>query len=156
MMKLIPAFLVLVVAATCHAQVGHEASVFPGTSVQAQTKSLVAVAKVKGSSGAKLGDYGSHAIEISVRTSSGGAEIHAHYDDIFLVTDGKATLITGGAVLDATTNKDGETKGRGIQDGVSRTITKGDIVNIPAGTPHQLLLAPGATYASIVIKVKEP
>lgn len=155
-MKLIPVLLALTVAATCHAQAGQKVDIFPGTSVQSQTKALIAVAKTKGSSGAKLGDYGSHAIQLSIRTSSGGAEVHAHFDDIFVVTDGKATLITGGTVIDPKTGKDGETKGRGIRSGTSRTITKGDIVNIPAGTPHQLVIAPGTIYASIVIKVKEP
>ena len=155
-MKLIPVLFALAVAATCHAQAGQKADVFPGTSVQSQTKALIAVAKARGSSGAKLGDYDSHAIELSIRTSSGGAEVHAHFDDIFVVTDGKVTLITGGTVIDPKTGKDGETKGRGILNGISRTITKGDIVNIPAGTPHQLVIAPDTVYTAIVIKVKEP
>ena len=34
-----------------------------------------------------------HAVKLSVRTATGGAEIQAHYDDIFVVTEGKATLV---------------------------------------------------------------
>ncbi|HVC48038.1 MAG TPA: hypothetical protein VND90_12400 [Terracidiphilus sp.] len=155
-MKLIPVLAVVALAAAGHAQSSRHAEVFSGKKVQSQTAALVTAAKATGSSGATLGDYSSHAIKLSIRTASGGAEVHAHYDDIFLVTEGKATLITGGTVIDPTTGKNGETKGRGIQNGTSRTIAKGDIVHIPAGTPHQLVLAPGTVYASIVIKVREP
>jgi quercetin dioxygenase-like cupin family protein len=71
------------------------------------------------------------------------------------VTDGSATLITGGTVVDAKTGADGETKGTRVQDGKSQTITKSDIVHIPAGTPHQLIIAPGDTFSTIVVKVRE-
>jgi len=123
--------------------------------VAAQLATLAQMAKASGSSGGTLGDYKSHAIKLSVRTASGGAEIHAHYDDIFIVTQGKATLLTGGTVVDAQTGGDGETKGSRIQDGTSQTITKSDIVHIPAGTPHQLIIVPGDIFSTIVVKVKE-
>ena len=67
----------------------------------------------------------------------------------------RSTLVTGGTVANAQTGNDGETKGSSIQGGESRTIEKGDVVHIPAGLPHQLIIAPGETYASIVVKVKE-
>ena len=131
------------------------AQVYSGKDVAAQLETLLAQAKASGSGGATLGDFQSHAIKLSVRSSSGGAEIHAHFDDIFLVTDGNATLITGGQVQHAQTGADGETKGSGIEGGTRQIIHKGDVVHVPAGTPHQLILAPGETYSSIVIKVKE-
>jgi quercetin dioxygenase-like cupin family protein len=36
-----------------------------------------------------------------------------------------------------------------------QTISVGDIVHIPAGIPHQLIIAPGTAYSSLVVKVKE-
>lgn len=132
-----------------------KAEVFSGRSIASQLQAL-AHAKASASSGATLGDYGSHAIKLSVRSATGGAEVHAHYDDVFVVIEGTATLVTGGAVLDAKTGEDGETKGNGIQDGTSHTIVKGDIVHVPAGTPHQLIIAPGVVFGAVVVKVKEP
>jgi mannose-6-phosphate isomerase-like protein (cupin superfamily) len=140
---------------SCCAQAQSKVEVFPGESITSQLTTLVQAAKSSGGSGATLGDYKSHAIKLSVRTASGGPESHAHYDDIFLVTEGKADLVTGGSVANAKTDNDGETKGSSIQNGNTRTIAKGDIVHIPAGTPHQLILAPGSIYSSIVIKVRE-
>lgn len=130
--------------------------VFPRKEINAHIEALTQKAKTSGSSGTKLGDYQSHNISISVRSSSGGAEVHAHYDDVFVVTEGRATLITGGTVIDGKTDSDGETKGPSIQNGKSQLIATGDVVHIPAGTPHQIMIADGDVYGAIVIKVREP
>lgn len=153
-MKLISLAMMAVLAIPCYALQGSKAEVFSSKDVASQLSALAQKAKASGSSGATLCDYQSHAIKLSVRTGSGGAEVHAHYDDIFVVTEGQATLVTGGTVLDAKSNPDGETMGSKIQNGNSQTIAKGDIVHIPAGTPHQLLLH-GDVFSAIVIKVKE-
>src|SRR5579862_7304697 len=156
-MKLFPIFAAaaLAVPSLAIAQSGSGAEVFSGKDVTAQLAALAPKARPSGSSGATLGDYKSHSIRLSVRTASGGAEIHAHFDDIFVVTEGSATLITGGTVVDQQTGADGESKASRIQDGKSQTITKSDIVHIPAGTPHQLIIAPGDTFSAIVVKVRE-
>jgi mannose-6-phosphate isomerase-like protein (cupin superfamily) len=156
-LKIYP-FLAIVAMATAissYGQVGKHAEVFPGQSVESSLATLEQAAKSSGSSGSTLGDYTSHAIKLSVRTASGGAEIHAHYDDIFVVTQGKATLITGGSIVNAKDGNDGETKGNSVRDGESKTIVKGDVVHIPAGVPHQLLIAPGDVFSTIVVKIKE-
>jgi mannose-6-phosphate isomerase-like protein (cupin superfamily) len=142
-------------AATCVGQTKPVAQVFSVRDLQSELVSLVQTAKTAGSSGTVLGNYPSHSIRLSVRTASGGAEAHAHYDDIFVVTQGSATLITGGAIENAQIDSDGETKGKDIRNGRSQTIGKDDIVHIPAGTPHQLIIAPGGVFSSIVLKVKE-
>jgi len=154
-MKLAIAIVMTAFSISVLAQSAGKVQVFSADSLHAQLAQLGEVAKSKGSSGSTLVDYGSHAVKLSVRTTSGGAEVHAHFDDVFVVTEGKATLITGGTVLDGHTGSDGETHGSGIRDGVTQTIAAGDVVTIPAGTPHQLMVAPGTTYSSIVIKVKE-
>lgn len=153
-MKLLSLVIMAALAIPGYALQGGKAEVFPSKDVNSQLSALAQKAKATGSSGATLGDYKSHAIKLSVRTGSGGAEVHAHYNDIFFVTEGQATLVTGGAVLDGKTNADGETAGSKIQNGTSQTISKGDVVHIPAGTPHQLLLN-GTVFSAIVIKVRE-
>jgi mannose-6-phosphate isomerase-like protein (cupin superfamily) len=131
------------------------AQVFSAADVHGLLAQLADQAKAKGSTSSTLADYGSHALRLNARTTSGGGEIHAHYDDVMLVTEGKATLITGGTVIDPHTGSDGETRGSGIQNGIVQTISVGDIVHIPAGTPHQLVVASGTTYSYVVIKVRE-
>jgi mannose-6-phosphate isomerase-like protein (cupin superfamily) len=137
------------------AQEVNKVDVYSNDAITSQLSALVQAATRSGSGGATLAKYPSHSIMLSVRSESGGAEVHAHYDDIFVVTGGKATLITGGNVIQAKTDKDGETRGSGIENGRSETIAKGDVVHIPAGTPHQLRILPGDVYSSIVVKVRE-
>jgi mannose-6-phosphate isomerase-like protein (cupin superfamily) len=133
----------------------NKAEYFSNKDLQTQFAELATKAKASGSSGATLGDYGSHALKLSVRTTSGGAEVHAHFDDIIIVTEGEATLTTGGTVVDPKTDKDGETKGTSIQDGKIQKISVGDIVHVPAGTPHQMAIAPGTLFSAFVVKIKE-
>ncbi len=130
--------------------------VVPTGDVHAQLDKLAADARTKGSSGATLEDYGTYKIQLSVRSVSGGAEVHAHWDDVMMVEEGSATLITGGTVVDGKTGDDGETHGSKIDNGSSRVINPGDVLTIRAGTPHQLILEPGTVYGAVVVKVHEP
>jgi mannose-6-phosphate isomerase-like protein (cupin superfamily) len=148
--------VVLLFSIFARAQSGEKkADYFSSQEIQKQLADLAPKAQPSGSSGSMLGDYGSHRIQLSVRSSSGGAEIHAHYDDVFVVQQGHATLTTGGSVIDGKTDSDGETKGSGISDGHTQEISAGDVVNIPARTPHQLKIAPGMLFSTIVVKVRE-
>ncbi|MGA3343550.1 MAG: hypothetical protein ABSC76_01670 [Terracidiphilus sp.] len=134
---------------------GDKAEVISSGEVQTQLAQLAPQAKVNGSSGSTLASYGNLALKLSVRTASGGAEIHAHLDDLMIVEQGSATLVSGGKVIDAKTDSEGETKGTSIQGGRSRTIAPGDVIIVPAGVPHQLLISPGTLYSALVAKIKE-
>jgi mannose-6-phosphate isomerase-like protein (cupin superfamily) len=154
-MKLVIVATLIAFAMPSIGQTQQAAQIFSARDIASQLGSLTQAAKTTGSGGATLGKYQSHSIQLSMRTASGGAEVHAHYDDIFVVTDGNATLITGGTVENAQTLSDGETKGKSIRNGQSQTIGKDDVVHIPAGTPHQLIVESGSTFSLIVVKVKE-
>jgi mannose-6-phosphate isomerase-like protein (cupin superfamily) len=145
----------LALTLSASAQSGAKAEIFSAQQVRGQLTALAVQAVGSGSAGVTLADYGSHKLQISVRTSSGGAEIHSHFDDVMIVQQGTATLVTGGSVVDPKTNADGETKGASIQGGKSQTVSAGDIVTVNAGVPHQLLIPPGTTYSALVIKIKE-
>jgi len=124
--------------------------------VRARLDALIPDARTKGSAGATLVDYGSCKVQLSVRAQSGGAEVHAHWDDVMIVEAGSATLVTGGRVVAGTTDADGETRGSKIEGGQTLALNAGDTVTIRAGTPHQILLSPGTIYEALVIKVHEP
>ncbi len=147
--------LTVALAIPCSAQTTSTAQVFSGKEIAEQLTALTKTATTAGSSGDTLGNYPSHAIQLSVRTASGGAEVHAYADDIFFVTKGKAILITGGTVVNAKTDNKGETHGSRIDGGTQQFIAKGDVVHIPAGTPHQLIISPAEFYSSIVVKIQE-
>jgi mannose-6-phosphate isomerase-like protein (cupin superfamily) len=64
------------------------------------------------------------------------AEVHAKDADIIYVQEGSATFVTGGTVVDPKTTAPNEIRGKEISGGETRTITKGDVIIVPAGTPH--------------------
>lgn len=118
---------------------------------------LAAQAKAKNgdSSGSDLSTYETHALKLSYRRETGGAEVHQHFDDIMVVEGGSATIVTGGSLVNPTTGKNGEMKGKSIQGGTSHVLSPGDIIHIPAGTPHQLLLNRGKDFRAFVVKIHE-
>jgi quercetin dioxygenase-like cupin family protein len=69
-------------------------------------------------------------------TAPGQVEIHASDTDIFYVTEGTATLVTGGTSEGDRPIAEGEVRGDKIVGGTKRPLQKGDIVVIPAGVPH--------------------
>jgi glc operon protein GlcG len=91
-------------------------------------------------------NYGAESFRVkaSQRTKVLNAEVHLEWTDVIYITKGSATLVTGGKLADDVTIKtwpDGrpylETKmGTSIIGGESHRITVGDVVVIPAGTPH--------------------
>jgi mannose-6-phosphate isomerase-like protein (cupin superfamily) len=108
-----------------------------------------------GAASETLQKYGVDYTMLSYRTQDGGGELHANFADIFVVVEGEATLLTGGELEHQETSAPGEFRGTAVLHGSSTHLGKGDVVHIPPGTPHQLLIAKGNTFLYFVIKVKE-
>ena len=75
-------------------------------------------------------------IDASHRDEPGVVEVHTRDTDLIYMLEGTATLVTGGTVIDTKTLEPEEIRGRESKGGERRTITKGDVVVIPNGTPH--------------------
>jgi mannose-6-phosphate isomerase-like protein (cupin superfamily) len=81
-------------------------------------------------------------VAVVVRTNADqNALAHDKIDEIYYVLEGGGTLVTGGALIDGKQTASSPTigpgqSGTGIQGGQSRRIAVGDVVIIPAGTPH--------------------
>jgi mannose-6-phosphate isomerase-like protein (cupin superfamily) len=123
-----------------------------------QSKTLMDQAKTvpSGSASVTLEKYPGHLTMLTVRTKSGGAEMHRDWNDIFIVLDGEATEMTGGTIVDGKENSPGETRGTRVEGGTGTPMRKGDVIHISPNTPHQTILAPGKTFTYYVIKVEAP
>jgi glc operon protein GlcG len=75
-------------------------------------------------------------VHASRREQPGMAEIHTKDADIIHVLDGNATLVTGGSAMNPKTVAPDEIRGSKITGGDTRQIAKGDVIIVPAGTPH--------------------
>jgi len=113
-------------------------------------------AKNNGYTAQNFETYPGSTTQLSVRTASGGGELHKRWQDNFFVVSGEATEITGGRVVDAKETTPGEIRGPRVEGGESHILRKGDVLHIAANTPHQMILAPGATLVYYVVKVEEP
>ncbi|HKQ18718.1 MAG TPA: cupin domain-containing protein [Candidatus Eisenbacteria bacterium] len=87
--------------------------------------------------GAVLFDRGAnYMIHTSRRIAPGMAEVHAKDTDLIYVVEGSATFVTGGSVVAGTTSAPDEIRGSSIDGGETRALAKGDVIVVPAGTPH--------------------
>jgi mannose-6-phosphate isomerase-like protein (cupin superfamily) len=111
--------------------------------------------KVKAAS-EQIAKYDNHALVLAHRQASGEAELHEQQVDIFIVESGEGSLKVGGSVEGGKTTGPGEVRGTSIQGGETVKLAAGDVVHIPAKTPHQVLLAPGQQITYLVVKVDTP
>jgi mannose-6-phosphate isomerase-like protein (cupin superfamily) len=86
------------------------------------------------------------------RDKAGQVEVHEKETDVIYVQDGEATFVTGGKMIDGKPTRPGQYLGREIQGGESHHLVKGDVIVVPAGTPHWFKEVPG-TVSYFVVKV---
>lgn len=102
-----------------------------------------------------LGQFPRHAASLTFRSQSGVAELHRDFADLFYILEGRATLVTGGEIIGAETIAPGEVRGESVQGGKEQQVRSGEVFHIPAGLPHQMVLAEGETVAYFVMKIQE-
>jgi mannose-6-phosphate isomerase-like protein (cupin superfamily) len=108
-----------------------------------------------GSASETLEKYPDHYTMLAFRSHDGGGELHQNFADIFYILDGHATVITGGEVVGAKSTAPGEVRGDSVKGGTQQELKAGDVVHIPAGMPHQMLVASGESVTYFVLKVQE-
>jgi len=100
--------------------------------------------------------FGNHGLSVSHRDKSGIPELHQTQTDIFVIQSGAATLLVGGEISGGKTTEPNEVRGGTIHGGVRKAVSAGDVVHIPAKTPHQFFLEPGRQITYFVVKVDTP
>ena len=141
MRRVVPAMLLILVAGSAAAQDGPQATDVTSAEIQRFINALprdrvsdrpIRVVEVTGDY--RVGVYG----VFRPQDFPGGANLHeVNTTEIYYMVEGVATLVTGGALTDPQqTPNSTNVRGSGIEGGVSRRITKGDVVIIPGHTPH--------------------
>lgn len=94
-------------------------------------------------------------INVVRRTTPQGAIAHDVGSEVHSVIDGGATLVTGGTILRP--EDPAQRRNTTVKDGVSRHVTKGDMVVVPPKTPHWYQTIDGVvTYLEIRFDVGAP
>lgn len=92
------------------------------------------VAEVMSKGGPIINDPG--LLVLANRREAGGVEYHEHTNHIFILVEGDATFVTGGTMVGAKQSAPGQMTATSIEGGQSYHLTKGDVITIPAKTPH--------------------
>jgi mannose-6-phosphate isomerase-like protein (cupin superfamily) len=79
----------------------------------------------------KLADH--YRINVVRRTTGAGAIAHPDGTEVHHIIEGTATFVTGGRIVRAAGMPAGSAT---IEGGESRRVAKGDVILVPAGTPH--------------------
>jgi uncharacterized RmlC-like cupin family protein len=93
------------------------------------------------------------AILIIRRDKDGEAEVHKVMNDIIVIKKGRAKILVGGEVSGNHEIKPTEWRGGQITGATTYALAPGDLLFIPAGIPHQVLVAPKTTITYVTVKI---
>jgi mannose-6-phosphate isomerase-like protein (cupin superfamily) len=91
---------------------------------------------------------------LAQRRGSGEAEVHETTNHVFIIVEGEATMITGGKLENAKQTEPGQIRGTGVAGGQTHRLSKGDVITIPAKTPHWWREVPTKTVAYYAVNIE--
>jgi mannose-6-phosphate isomerase-like protein (cupin superfamily) len=87
------------------------------------------------------------------REKDGEVEVHKIMNDIILIKKGHAKFLVGGKVSGNHETKPTEWRGGEITGATTYEMAQGDLLFIPAGIPHKMLVAAKAAVTYVTIKI---
>jgi mannose-6-phosphate isomerase-like protein (cupin superfamily) len=103
----------------------------------------------------RLVEGGKYNVNIRRLSTAERPLVHPKTADVWVVTEGSGTLVTGGELVDSTRSATGDLSGSSIRGGLERVIKTGDVVFIPAGLSHGVKETKGITWLNIRFDTKE-
>jgi mannose-6-phosphate isomerase-like protein (cupin superfamily) len=84
------------------------------------------------------------------------AEIHDDQADFIVIREGEGALLIGTQgtkLIEGKRTAPGEQRGTAVEGGTKYPVTAGDMIYVPANTPHQFLVDPGKHFTAVIVKV---
>jgi mannose-6-phosphate isomerase-like protein (cupin superfamily) len=91
---------------------------------------------------------------LAQRRGSGEVEVHETTNHVFIIVDGEATFVTGGTLVGAKQTAPGQIRASDVQGGQVHHLTKGDVITVPAKTPHWFKDVPTKTVAYYAVNME--
>jgi mannose-6-phosphate isomerase-like protein (cupin superfamily) len=88
------------------------------------------------------------------RRGAGEVEVHDKTNHIFIIVEGEATFVTGGTLVGAKNTAPGQIRAANVQGGQTHQLKKGDVITVPAKTPHWWKDVPTKTIAYYAINTE--
>jgi mannose-6-phosphate isomerase-like protein (cupin superfamily) len=93
-------------------------------------------------------------IVLANRRGAGQVEYHERTNHIFIMVEGEATLVTGGTMVGAKRTSPDQMVATAIEGGETHHLSKGDVITIPAKTPHWWKEVPTKTVAYYAVNIE--
>src|SRR5215510_12325156 len=91
---------------------------------------------------------------LAQRRGTGEVEVHMKTNHVFIIVEGEATFITGGTLVGSKNTAPDEVRAASVQGGQTHHLTKGDVITIPANTPHWFKEIPTGTIAYYAVNIQ--
>jgi mannose-6-phosphate isomerase-like protein (cupin superfamily) len=93
-------------------------------------------------------------VVLAQRRASGPAEYHDHTNHVFVMVEGEATLVVGGTMVDPKRTASDQMRAPSLEGGTTYHLSKGDVITIPAKTPHWFKEVPTKTVAYYAVNIE--
>jgi mannose-6-phosphate isomerase-like protein (cupin superfamily) len=94
--------------------------------------------------------------QLEYRPSTSPAALHEKDAELFVVLQGAGNIVTGGKLVDEKRNNANNLSGSSITGGNSQAVVVGDMLIVPANTPHQVIPTGGAPIVLMTLHVPHP
>jgi len=93
-------------------------------------------------------------IVLAQRRQAGEVELHDRTNHVFIMVEGEATLVVGGTMVNARRTAPDQMRAPSLEGGTTYHMSKGDVITIPAKTPHWFKEVPTKTVAYYAVNIE--
>ena len=94
--------------------------------------------------------------QLEYRPGTSPAALHEKDAELMIVLEGTGDIVTGGKLADEKRTNANNLSGSSITGGNSQAVVKGDMLIVPANTPHQVIPTGGAPIVLMTMHVPHP
>ena len=93
-------------------------------------------------------------VVLAQRREAGPAEYHDRTNHVFIMVEGEATMVVGGTMVEPKRTGPYQMRAPSIDGGTTYHLSKGDVITIPAKTPHWFKEIPTKTVAYYAVNIE--
>lgn len=93
-------------------------------------------------------------VVLAQRRDAGPVEYHDVNNHVFIFVEGEATFVVGGTMVDAKRTAPNQMRAPSVTGGTTYHVSKGDVITVPAKTPHWFKEVPTKTIAYYAVNIE--
>ncbi len=93
-------------------------------------------------------------IVLAQRRDAGPVEYHDINNHVFIFVEGEATFVVGGTMVDPKRTAPNQMRAPSVTGGTTYHVSKGDVITVPAKTPHWFKEVPTKTIAYYAVNIE--